>query len=156
MIQLPLAIALTASDRRAERDRHATHLRAIASTPRPARAAAPAADAIVVRMLGDADREDLARIAGRDSALVPESSALLGAEVDGRLLAALSLDDGAVVADPFRPSSAAVELLRLRARQLGGHVPKARRWPRVLRGRHPARASLAGSPPGAGGRLLEL
>ena len=45
---------------------------------------------------------------------------VLVAEVDGELLAAISLDDGAVVADPFEPTAALVELLRARARQLEG------------------------------------
>ena len=37
-----------------------------------------------------------------------------------RLEAALALNDGLAVADPFRPSAVNAELLALRARQLGG------------------------------------
>src|SRR5690242_17610303 len=50
-----------------------------------------------------ADREALERLAGRDSSLVP-SGEILGAVLDGRLLAAMSLTDGAIVADPFEPT----------------------------------------------------
>ena len=40
--------------------------------------------------------------------------------------AALALDDGRVVADPFRPSAVAVELLRLRARHLSAATGERR------------------------------
>jgi hypothetical protein len=79
---------------------------------------------------------------------------VLGAQVGRNLVAALSLTDGAAIADPFRPSRPALELLRLRARQLGA----PRRGLRRLRRRPRARScgTLAGSPPGAGGKLLQL
>ena len=109
---------------------------------------------IAVRMLGDADRQQLARIAGRDSAPVPTGD-VLGAEVGGILVAAVSLTDGRSVSDPFQVSRPALELLELRARQLGatvrGGLSRLRRRPRVG-----ARGALAGSPPGGGGRLLQL
>jgi hypothetical protein len=54
---------------------------------------------------------------------------LLG-EVGGELRAALSLADGAVVADPFHHTVALVELLRARAKQLSGVTPR-RRFRRV-------------------------
>jgi len=38
------------------------------------------------------------------------------AEVDGRLLAATSIDTGAVIADPFEHTAALVELLQIQAR----------------------------------------
>ncbi len=113
---------------------------------------------ITVRLLTGSDRVALKRLAGVDSTRAPECDELLGAEVDGRLVAAVSLLDAGVIADPFQPTAAAVELLRLRARQLRGETPRPRR--RRLRlsamRRRPAPASLAGSPPGAGGRLLRL
>jgi hypothetical protein len=108
-----------------------------------------------VRALHQGDADELARLAGRDSAAMPEGDAL-GAEINGELVAAISLVDGAIVADPFRPTSSAIELLRLRANQLGV-TGKRRRLPR-LRRRHAtprARGALAGSPPG-GSHLLEL
>jgi hypothetical protein len=65
------------------------------------------------------DAEAIARLAALDSAEPPAQPVLL-AEVDGRPLAALSLSDGAVVADPFHATTSLVELLRARSHQLEG------------------------------------
>jgi hypothetical protein len=54
------------------------------------------------------------RVAALDSASVPRSP-LLVAEVDGKVRAVLSLDDGAHVADPFHPTRDLLDLLRARA-----------------------------------------
>ena len=61
---------------------------------------------------------------------------MLIAEVDGRLEAALALNDGRAIADPFRPSAVHAELLALRARQLGeaprdGHARRRVLHPRT-------------------------
>ena len=56
-----------------------------------------------------------------------DRACVLIAEVDGRLEAALALDDGLAVADPFRPSALNAELLALRARQLGGAAARESR-----------------------------
>lgn len=121
--------------------------------------AAPASEPVVVRILGEADRNRLARLAARDSAPIP-SGRVLGAEVAGALTAAVSLSDGRVVADPFRPSAAAVEMLRLRTGQLDAiaHPAGNGRIRRVIDGlrRGHAHAGLAGSPPSAGGRPLQM
>jgi hypothetical protein len=45
---------------------------------------------------------------------------VLLAEVDGELWAALGVDDGHAIADPFRPSRDALALLRARAQHLKG------------------------------------
>ena len=50
---------------------------------------------------------------------------MLGAEVEGRLLAAISLADGAVVADPFSPTGELADLLELRIRAAAGAAPEA-------------------------------
>src|SRR5947209_13494179 len=63
------------------------------------------------------DAAALDRLAALDSSEPPASPVLLG-EVGGHLRAALSLADGSVVADPFHPTVALVELLHARARQL--------------------------------------
>ncbi|MBA2523963.1 MAG: hypothetical protein H0V25_11645 [Solirubrobacterales bacterium] len=137
---------------RAGRQR-AEHLRALRS---PRQRGIAAEEPIAIRLLGEGDRPALDRLAGLDSATVP-SGRVLGAEVGGRLLAARSLLNGGTVADPFRPTSAAIEILRLRARQLGGEgAPGRRLWRRGRLGRRHSRGALAGSPPGAGGRLLQL
>lgn len=156
MTQLMLLMNKQASPTAADR-RDAEHRRA-AMTPVERRVPRPA-DGIVIRSLGDADRDEIARLAEVDSAQAPAGSAILGAEIGGRLMAALSLEDGRLVADPFRPTAAAIELLRLRAAQLGAVADarpgRLRRILEALRRGH-AHAGLAGSPPGAGGRLLEL
>jgi hypothetical protein len=51
------------------------------------------------------------KVAALDSARVPRAP-LLVAEVDGEIRAALSLDDGAAIADPFHRSLELVEVLR--------------------------------------------
>ena len=56
-----------------------------------------------------------------------EQHEVLVAEVDGSIEAALALDGGLAVADPFRPSAPDAKLLALRARQLGGDADGARR-----------------------------
>ena len=109
---------------------------------------------ITIRRLADADAAAIRELAQRDSARTP-AGLLLGAELDGRLLAAISTTTGEVVADPFHPTARVVEVLRLRAAQL-----ERRSRGRGLLARLPARppggSSRAPSPPGAGGRLLSL
>ena len=79
----------------------------------------PSADADVrIRYARQDDDAALRRLAALDSASVPAAPLLVG-EVDGELRAALSLVDSAVIADPFRPTVALVELLRVRSAQLG-------------------------------------
>lgn len=63
------------------------------------------------------DGADVARLAALDSAATPTGALLLGV-VDGLPLAALSVDTGAVVADPFSPTADLVALLRQRAERL--------------------------------------
>ena len=67
----------------------------------------------------------------------PLNGPVLVAVVDGHVWAAIGLDDRRVVADPFLPSGAAVELLRLRVEQLRAATPRAARGglPRWIAGR---------------------
>jgi hypothetical protein len=98
-------------------------------------------NAIVIRHAEAADLPVLARLAALDSAPMVSVNALI-AELDGVAVAALDLDDGRVVADPFTPSIDLVDLLKLRARRLAAvHEPKARRA--GLRLRRPQRAIVA-------------
>lgn len=92
-------------------------------------------DTIVVRRAVRADDADLARLAALDSAL-PLNGPIVLAESDGVPLAALDLDAGRVVADPFTATSAHVALLRTHACSLRVRRPRARR--RRLRGAIPA------------------
>ncbi len=81
------------------------------------------------------DAEPLARLAALDSAAVPRGPILL-AEVGGELRAALSLADGAVIADPFYATGTLVDLLGARAWQLRqsempGRRSRVRWWGRL-------------------------
>jgi hypothetical protein len=116
--------------------------------------AAMSTQEIGIRFLDQRDGEELRRLAERDSAPAP-TGLVIGATVNGRLTAALSLSSGAEVADPFAPTSQLRALLADRAEQLrGGAGPRGPvSW---LRHRRRARAALPASPPGAGGRLLEI
>jgi hypothetical protein len=71
------------------------------------------------------DAGALARLAGKDTRPAPQGDTL-GAFVDGQLHAAISLADGRVIADPFKPTSELRKLLELRAGQMHG-TPRARR-----------------------------
>lgn len=86
---------------------------------------AAASGAVTLRFAFPDDVEAVARLAVIDSSEPPAMPVLL-AEVDGSLWAALSLADGRVVADPFRPTVATIELLRARSRQLGRPETRAR------------------------------
>jgi hypothetical protein len=77
------------------------------------------------------DAAALDRLAQLDSAELPAAPQLVAIE-DGALIAAISARDGATIADPFRRTQDAVELLRRRARQLDSG---ARVQPRFRQGR---------------------
>lgn len=95
--------------------------------------------------IGASDRVKLAALAELDSRGMP-SGAVLGAEVRGHLLAAISLDTSDVVANPFSPTQELRSLLELRAAQLRGRGAKRRlRMPAPGRRSRPA---VGGSPPG--------
>ena len=74
-------------------------------------------DAVSLRPARPPDAAALRRLAGRDSAAVPEGR-LLVADAGDELVAALSLDTGAVVADPFAPTAHLVAALRAHAAAL--------------------------------------
>jgi hypothetical protein len=61
----------------------------------------------------DSDERIVRKLADLDSAAAPEGPVVI-ALVDGRPVAAASLTDGAVVADPFEPTADVVELLQAR------------------------------------------
>jgi hypothetical protein len=81
--------------------------------------ASPAELSVVIRRDRPQDQRALTRLAGLDSASVPRSPLLL-AEVGGELRAAVSLADGAAIADPFHRTASLLALLRMRAEQLRG------------------------------------
>jgi hypothetical protein len=92
--------------------------------------------AVVIRRARDADVPLLHDLAELDSAR-PLQGPVLVALVEGRIWAALGLDDDRVIADPFLPTGGAVALLRLRVRQLRAPDGRSSRrlLPRRLHGR---------------------
>ncbi len=72
---------------------------------------------LTLRYASAADAERLRVLAELDSASPPSGPSLV-AEVDGRLRAALPLNGGAPIADPFHCGAELIELLRMRASQL--------------------------------------
>jgi hypothetical protein len=78
------------------------------------------------------DEADLIRLAALDSSRVP-SGELLVAQLDGNLVAALSVDTGAAIADPFEHTAAIVDSMRAQVRAsraprpalLPGHLGRA-------------------------------
>ena len=93
---------------------------------------------ITIRTATDADVPDLARLAALDETATIHLPALI-AEADGRLIAARSLADGLVAADPFARTADVIELLELRAARLAGS-PHRRGLALRRRGRHTANA----------------
>jgi hypothetical protein len=73
-------------------------------------------EAITIRHSTDRDGPRVLRLAELDNRPAPVGATLL-AEVDGRLAAAVGIDDGSAVADPFRPTADLVMLLHTRAEQ---------------------------------------
>jgi hypothetical protein len=110
------------------------------------------ADGVVLRPLGRDDLRSLDRLAHLDSRRPPRGP-LLGAEIEGRLVAAISLQTGEAIADPFSRTVEVRALLELRAAQIRRRQSVRRRRPRHV-SRPRARAALAGSPPGAPGWLI--
>jgi hypothetical protein len=75
--------------------------------------------ALTIRRATAADAFALRRLAAIDSAAPPTGEVLL-AEMGSELWAAVSVETGAAIADPFRPSGDLVELLRFRTERIRG------------------------------------
>ncbi len=84
---------------------------------------------LALRFADDDDALAVRRLAALDDA-PPLRGEVLLALVDGEAVAAMSLSDGRVVANPFLPTAETVTLLSLRASQLSGR-PAPRRLARL-------------------------
>ena len=80
---------------------------------------------MVLRADRPTDESTLRRLAALDSKRPLRNRALI-AEVDGRAVAAIDVQDGRVVADPFVPTSEVVELLKVRADRMQPERPERR------------------------------
>ena len=85
---------------------------------------------ITIRRATTADEFAVRRLAVLDSSSPPTGDVLL-AEMGDELWAAIAIETGDAIADPFRPSGDLVDLLRLRADGLAGEV-RGRRSARTL------------------------
>lgn len=107
---------------------------------------------ITIRRLGPSDEAAIERLAQVDSNERPEAP-LMGAEVEGRLLIAMSIETGESVADPFSRTEELRALVGIRVAQIKGRRPAGKRsW----RSGGRSRGAIGASPPGAGGKLLTL
>jgi hypothetical protein len=86
---------------------------------------------LTIRHAGFGDSAALVRLAALDS-----SSPLLGdalvAEVGDEVWAAVEIDSGSAIADPFRPSADLVELLRFRVEGMRAEIRGRRRLASLL------------------------
>ena len=103
---------------------------------------------ITIRMAMPGDASAIERLAQLEGARTPRGE-LLVAEVDGELWAAIELECGELVADPFRPSGDLAEFLRRRVERLNGREPR-----RGIRRARPHR--LLGPLAGARGRISAM
>jgi hypothetical protein len=92
-----------------------------------------AAGELLIRVAGPDDRPALDDLAARDSRPRLQGAALI-AELDGVMVAALSLQDGRLIADPWKPTAAIGDQLRLRASSITATTaPAAPLFKRLLR-----------------------
>jgi hypothetical protein len=90
-----------------------------------------APDTYVIRMATDEDARALRRLGELDSQPPLAGRALIG-ELDGTPVAALSMGDGRVTANPFRRTEYLVACLRLRAQALEAYQPSRSLRERLL------------------------
>lgn len=72
---------------------------------------------LIIRTASSFDRDALTNLAALDETRLPAGEMLV-ATVDGELTAAVAIDSGEAIADPFRPTADAIALLRAQARRI--------------------------------------
>jgi hypothetical protein len=110
-------------------------------------------ETLIIRMAGPADAPALRHLAQLDSAPPPESVPTLVAEVGGEMRAALSLDGGPAIANPFERTADLVAMLagwgrsrrrrRARRHDVGGRSA-LRAWLPLPESRDPSHAKARG------------
>lgn len=96
-------------------------------------ALAGGSETVTIRMARSADEPALRVLAQLDSVPPPEPSPTLVAQVDGELHAALALDDGEAIANPFRRTAHLVAMLTARAEHARSQPPaRTRRRLRLI------------------------
>jgi hypothetical protein len=98
-----------------------------------------------LRDAADSDAADLVRLARLDSHARPPVGKLIVAEDRGVLVAAMAVETGETIADPFRATAPIVAMLRLRAEQTRREPPtRSQRTTRLSLRRLRARSAGAG------------
>lgn len=92
----------------------------------PAVTRAPAKEPVLLRLTTVRDAEAMQRLSALECVPAPNSRCVV-AEIDGTIVAALPLQGGKVIADPFRATAHLVPLLELRAKQLAAPAKSPRR-----------------------------
>ena len=72
---------------------------------------------VTLRVATQGDSRSLLRLAALDDRPLPAGPFVV-AEVDGELVAAVSVSGGSAIADPFRRTAVLVQMLELRAREM--------------------------------------
>jgi hypothetical protein len=102
------------------------------SVTKPPESVAASDLAITIRLASNDDRTAILRLAELDFRKAPSGPMLL-AIVKGHLWAALPLEDDEALADPFNPTAALVDLLRVRKALLhGSEAGRNNPWPTRL------------------------
>jgi hypothetical protein len=115
--------AIVANEHRADLHRYAAERRRRTESPAPR--SSTRSQIIALRLAQADERPAVRRLAALDDAPELAGDVLL-ALVNGEPVAALSLADGRIVADPFRFTEEAVGLLRLRFQHLSGEARRGR------------------------------
>jgi hypothetical protein len=97
------------ADFRRDAERHRLARRVSAQPPQPLRAA--------IQLRLSACRDELERLGALSERTVRDGDWLV-ADVDGTPVAAVSIEDGTTLYDPYRPALQAVSLLELRRKQV--------------------------------------
>jgi hypothetical protein len=100
------------------------------------------ANAFTIRFATDGDTDALRRLAEIDSQSELTGRVLIAID-DDVPVAALAIDEGRAVADPFRRTSPALALLRMRASALAGYERTPSLRERIRAATRVARGSLA-------------
>ena len=74
-------------------------------------------DSLTIRAAEYGDRDQLIRLAQRDSSEVPDGALVVG-EIGGEIRAAVAVQNGRTIADPFSSTSDLIALLHARADQI--------------------------------------
>jgi hypothetical protein len=117
--------ALAAREHRADLRRAAERRRRGSISPPPSSSTQGHTPTVALRLAHRDEADLVRRLAAVDDAPMLDGQVLL-ALIDGEAVAALSLRDGRVVANPFVLTQEAVALLRLRAKHLSGASPRRR------------------------------